>query len=263
MSESKIKTETSQRDPTAEEILAEAKRRMAQREQSGDGHEGEETSPTKRRTVLFLNRMIFWLAKHWLAVFNFALLIYVGLPFLAPVLLYTGNEGAANALYRLYNNLCHQYPIRSWFLFGAQAAYRPGGTLLPDAAHKDPFFLGSPELGYKVAFCQRDVAIYASMVLGGLIFSLIRERWDVPPLPVWAYLVFGILPMGLDGGYQLFSQLVASIRPGLLPIYESGPLARTVTGALFGLASIALVYPGIDEFFDDIQERLASRYPWS
>jgi uncharacterized membrane protein len=263
MSESEIKTETSPRDPTAKDILAEAKRRMAQREQGSDGHEGEELSPTKRRTVLFLNRMVFWLSKHWIAVFNLALLIYVGLPFLAPVLFYTGSEGAANTLYRIYNNVCHQYPIRSWFLYGMQAAYRPGGTLLPEAVHKDPLFLGGPELGYKVAFCQRDVAIYASMVLGGLIFGVLRKRRDLPPLPVWAYLVFGILPMGLDGGYQLLSQLVTMIKPGLLPVYESGPLARTITGALFGLSSVALVYPGFHDFFEDIQARLQKRYHWS
>jgi len=263
MNESEITTETPQHEPTAEEILAEAKRRMAQREQNSDGHEDEERSPAKRRTVLVLNRAVFWLSKHWLAVFNLALLIYVGLPFLAPVLFYMGNEGAANVLYRIYNNVCNQYPIRSWFLFGAQAAYRPGGTLLPEAVHKDPLFLGSPELGYKMAFCERDVAIYASIVLGGLIFSLVRRNWDVPTLPVWAYLVFGLLPMGLDGGYQLLSQLVTMIKPGLLPVYESGPLARTITGALFGLSSVALVYPGINDFFEDIQARLSSRYHWS
>lgn len=263
MSKSEIKTETSQREPTAEEVLAEARRRMAERGQHGDGHEGEETSPTKERIVLFLNRMIFWLSKHWVTVFNLALLIYVGLPFLAPVLLYTGNEGAANVLYRIYSNVCHQYPIRSWFLYGVQAAYRPGGTLLPEAFHKDPLFLGSPELGYKVAFCERDVAIYASMVLGGLIYSALRKRWEIPPLPVWAYVVFGLLPMGLDGGYQLLSQLAATIKPGLLPVYESGPLARTITGALFGLSSVVLVYPGINGFFEDIQARLSNRYDWS
>lgn len=263
MSESTITSDKRQRDPTAKEVVAEAQRRITEREQRDDGHEGEERSPTRRRTLLLLNRMIFWLSKHWVAVFNMALLIYVGLPFLAPVLLYTGNEGAADVLYRLYNNVCHQYPIRSWFLFGAQAAYRPGGTLLPEAVHKDPLFLGTPELGYKVAFCERDVAIYASMVLGGLIYSFVRKYRKVPPLPIWAYVVFGLLPMGLDGGYQLVSQLANMVKPGLLPVYESGPLARTLTGALFGLCSIALIYPGIDEFFADIEARLSNRYNWS
>lgn len=263
MSESKLSTDKRQLEPTAEEIVTEAQRRIAEREQQDNGYEDEEPSPARRRTLLLLNRMVFWLSKHWIAVFNVALLIYVGLPFLAPVLLYTGNEGAANVLYRIYNNVCHQYPIRSWFLFGVQAAYRPGDTLLPESVHKDPFFLGSPELGFKVAFCERDVAIYASMVLGGLIYSLVHKHWKIPPLPVWAYVVFGLLPMGLDGGYQLVSQLANMVKPGLLPVYESGPLARTITGALFGLSSIALVYPGIDEFFEDIKARLSDRYDWS
>ena len=262
MSESKQPIQTSPREPTAEEIVAEAKRRVARREEPGDGRDGETRSPAERRTLLLLNRIIFWLSKHWLALFNGALLIYVGLPFVAPWLFVRGSESAARTIYRLYNHVCHQYPIRSWFLFGAQAAYRPSGTLLPEAVQKDPFFLGSPTLGYKVAFCQRDVAIYASMVLGGLVFAWLRKRRDVPPLPVWAYLVFGLLPMGLDGGYQLLSQLVTMMKPGLLPVYESGPLARTITGALFGLCSLALVYPAIDDFFDDTRAQLASRYPW-
>ncbi|MGC9397875.1 MAG: DUF2085 domain-containing protein [Anaerolineae bacterium] len=261
MNEAPPTIEKQRREPTAEEILAEAQRRITEREH-GNGRESNAEAPFRRRTVQLLNRMVFWLSKHWIAVFNLALLLYVGLPFLAPTLLVAGYENAANALYGAYNHVCHQYPIRSWFLFGAQAAYRPGEALLPEVYHKAPRFLGSPTLGYKVAFCQRDVAIYGSMVLGGLIFGVLRKRRHLPSLPVWAYLVFGLLPMGLDGGYQLLSQLAAMVKPGLLPVYESGPIARTITGALFGLCSIALVYPGINDFFEDIQARLASRYHW-
>ena len=32
-------------------------------------------------------------------------------------------------------------------------------------------FVGSPELGYKVAFCERDVAIYLAVLLAGLAYG--------------------------------------------------------------------------------------------
>jgi hypothetical protein len=51
------------------------------------------------------------------------MLIYVGLPFLAPTLMKVGAETPANIIYRVYKPLCHQFGFRSFFLFGEQPFY--------------------------------------------------------------------------------------------------------------------------------------------
>ncbi|MCL5959374.1 MAG: DUF2085 domain-containing protein [Chloroflexi bacterium] len=86
--------------------------------------------------------------------------------------------------------------------------------------------------GYQIAMCQRDVAIYSSMALAGAAFGLARERWR--PLSWRLYLLL-IFPMALDGFTQLFGWR------------ESNWTLRTVTGALFGISSVWLTYPRIQE----------------
>ena len=238
---------------SAEEIVAEAERRVKE----------HQNSVAKRRTLLGVNRLVFWLAKHWLALFNTLIGLYIGLPILAPVLMYYGYVQFAQPIYILYRALCHQYPIRSWFLFGMRSNYTADSGLLALEVQKSREFLGNAQLGYKIAFCQRDVAIYGTMFLAGLSYILLRRRWKLPALPLWAYFVFGILPMGLDGGYQLLTNLIAWIRPEWITPYETTPLLRTITGALFGLGSIATIYPLMNEFFEDTKKLLAARYNWS
>ena len=65
----------------------------------------------------------YWIAKHYLAMFNLFVFIYVGLPFLAPVLMRSGAEAPANAIYKAYSAVCHQLAFRSFFLFGEQPVY--------------------------------------------------------------------------------------------------------------------------------------------
>jgi uncharacterized membrane protein len=63
------------------------------------------------------------------------------------------------------------------------------------------------------------------------------------------WLALGVLPIALDGGSQLVSQLAI----GLLPFRESTALLRTITGALFGVMSVWFAYPN---FEDSMQENL-------
>ena len=56
-------------------------------------------------------------------VINFILLLYVGLPFLAPVFMKMNLEPAAKIVYAIYRPLCHQLGFRSVFLFGEQSYY--------------------------------------------------------------------------------------------------------------------------------------------
>jgi uncharacterized membrane protein len=250
-------------EPTAEEIVAEAQRRVARRQASPP--EPEETpslSPAKRRLVVGADRFIFWLAQHWLAIFNVMALLYVGLPFLAPTLMQLGGEPVGRAIYALYRPLCHQLPYRSWYLFGSQLHYSQAEMArLVGAEGLAPHgYIGDPTLGFKVALCQRDTAIYGTIFLAGLVFGLIRRR--VRPLPLWAYVLF-VLPMALDGGLQLFSYALPILIPSLdIPVLESNPIRRVITGSLFGLGTVWLAYPYVEESFREILETLEQRFEW-
>jgi len=222
-------------------------------------------SSVPRRQALFLNRVLYGISRHWLALFNLLVLIYVGMPFLAPVLMDAGIQRPARWIYSIYSPLCHQLPYRSWFLFGEQAAYPlsaagVGGLTFEDVSTIPPYDLstarvltGDSQMGYKVALCERDVAIYGSILLGGLIFALVRRR--LKPIPLWLWFVVGILPIAVDGGSQLFSLLPFFN----FPIRESTPLLRTLTGTLFGLANVWLAYPYVQEAMQETRTLVASK----
>lgn len=220
-----------------------------------------------------INRLVYWMSRHWLAIFNTVVAIYVFLPVLAPVLMNAGVTAPARAIYTLYSPLCHQMASRSFFLFGDQVAYPraiAGTSLTPieaymptvpefDGASEDPEnwpafllaarrFLGNEQMGYKMALCERDMGIYISVLVSGLLYGLLRRRMAIRPLPVWAFLIIGLGPIALDGFSQLFSQYLVVLAPqaGILPLRESTPLLRTLTGALFGFALVWMTYPHID-----------------
>ena len=103
---------------------------------------------------------------------------------------------------------------------------------------------GSTETGYKVAVCERDIGIYGSILLAGLVFGVVRRRWTtkgrmVPRMPAILYLVF-VLPILLDGGTQLFG------------LRESNWELRLITGAIFGIGTVALAYPYVEAAMDDV-----------
>lgn len=182
------------------------------------------------------------IARHWLLFINLAVGIYVGLPFLAPVLMNAGFTGPAGVIYGLYSFACHQLPDHSYFLFADTAT--PNLATLESwgmAAGLDLLqqrrFIGEAGSGFKVAICQRDVAIYGSVVLGGLIFALLRKRIKAPSLKLYALF---LIPIAVDG----LSQMVG--------LRESNWWLRTVTGALFGLASVWLAFPYIEEAMQDV-----------
>jgi uncharacterized membrane protein len=220
-----------------------------------------------RRQAITLNRVVLGFARHWLAAFNLAVLVFVGLPFVAPVLMETGATTPARWIYSAYSPLCHQFAFRSWFLFGDQAAYPLGRAGLSGATFGQATgisendysaarrFVGNERTGYKVALCERDISIYGGLLMAGLTFSFVRRR--LRPLPAWAWLAFGILPMALDGGTQLLGAL--PVFSSFVPLRESTPLLRTATGLLFGVMNVWMAYPYVEESMSETSALVAAK----
>lgn len=176
-------------------------------------------------------------------------MMYLLFAFLAPVLMEFGYPHTSKLIYRIYSNLCHQYAYRSWFLFGEQAHYpivRSNGALSLfdyfDVPQLEPEvsreIIGNATAGYKVAICQRDVALYSALLLFSIIFFLTKKR--IKQLPFLLWVLLAVLPIGVDGLLQL-----ASSSELFSITYESTPLMRTVTGASFGFFSGWLLFPAI------------------
>jgi uncharacterized membrane protein/glutaredoxin len=210
-------------------------------------------APIEQGAAIRLNRGLLAFARHWLAVFNLLVFTYAALPFAAPVLMHAGATRPANWIYTLYSPFCHQLAFRSWFLFGEQPAYPTGNahTDLQSYGQATGFdeldyaaaraFRGDERLGYKVALCERDIAIYGGILVAGLVFALFRKR--ARPLPIGLWFVLGVLPIALDGGSQLLS--IFPFYP--FPVRESTPLLRTLTGALFGVMNVWMAYPYVEQ----------------
>ena len=213
------------------------------------------------------DRFFFWLSNHYIWVINAFVFLYLALAFLAPILQAQGSVRTANIFYAVYGRLCHQLSFRSWFLFGEQAAYpraAAGVTGLlnyAEATGLNPWdlgeareFVGNAVLGYKIALCQRDVAIYGSMLFFGLLFAFTGRR--IGSLPVAWWLALGIAPIALDGMSQLISQLPLDF----IPVRESTPFLRTLTGALFGFTTAWFGYPLVEETMAETRKVMAVKF---
>ena len=211
--------------------------------QSGDSN-GREKAEDRVQTAIArrVDGAVLWIARHWLALFNALVAVYLLLPFLAPALARAGLTTPASLIYTVYSATCHQLPERSYFLFGEQPFYslsslESSGLSEEQGLFERRAFRGNEITGYKIAVCQRDVAIYGSVVGAGLLFGILRGR--VRTIGLKFYLVL-LIPIALDGLTQLFG------------LRESNWWLRTVTGALFGGASVWLAYPYIEAAMRDV-----------
>lgn len=182
------------------------------------------------------------LARHWLLLCNVLVALYLALPLAAPVLMAGGHSGAGRLIYLAFRPQCHQLPERSLFLFGEKASYTleelvAAGVLPGLSLRERATFLGSERLGYKVAFCQRDLATWSGILLAGLLFGASGRRW--PALPLWGWALM-LLPAALDGATQL------------LGLRESTMWLRTITGGLFGLGTAWLAFPHVQRAMSDL-----------
>lgn len=182
-----------------------------------------------------------------------------------------GWDGPAKAIYFLYLFFCHQLPQRSYFLFGPEVSYSLTeiqsvwvDTINPLVLRK---FTGTPEMGWKVAWSDRMVSFYGSIWLSGLLWWSNRSR--IKNLPWWGLVLF-LLPISLDGGSHMISDL-SGIGQGFrdtnlwlssltnqsfsIRFYSGDALGsfnawmRIVTGILAGVGLVWFSFPYIEKTF--------------
>lgn len=204
------------------------------------------------RAAAFLRARVRDLCRRWVWIYVGAITLYLGGALAAPLLSRAGYETLASGLYAVYRLSCHQLPHHSWFLGGPSSAYswtavQPFGPWGPeDEALAFHHPLRIPALGYQLAICQRDVAIWSALLVGSVVLvsaSTRLGRGKPQPIRLRHY-GLAALPMAIDAGTQL------------LGWRESTPLLRSLTGGLFGLATAALVVPLLAEGFADLQADL-------
>jgi mono/diheme cytochrome c family protein/uncharacterized membrane protein len=209
-----------------------------------------------------------WLSRNWLPLFLIVWGLFNLLPWLAPLLMQIGWRSLGEALYLIYAPLCHQLPQRSYFLFGPQWSYSLAEIQAVWQVSDNPLvlrqFVGSPELGWKVAWSDRMISMYTGIWLWALLYWPLRGR--IKALSYWG-LALLTLPMIVDGGSHTISDFagigqgfrysndwLAALTNNAFPasFYQGDALGsfngwlRLITGALFALGAVWFVLPRVD-----------------
>jgi uncharacterized membrane protein len=209
--------------------------------------------------------------------------VFAGLPWLAPLFMNLGWDSAGKAIYLLYTALCHQLPQRSFFLFGSYSMYSLAEIQSVWQNTNNPLilrqFIGDPGMGWKVAWSDRMVFMYTTILLWGILFWLVRKR--IKPLPWWGFALF-LLPMLVDGSTHVISDFTAGIGLGFR--YDNAWLAsltgntfpatfyagdglgsfnswmRLITGLLFSLGLVWTVYPRFQKGFASTVHQIEEKF---
>jgi uncharacterized membrane protein len=241
------------------------------------------TTIGRRSWAIWLNQVVYWLSRFWLLPTSLLIGIYVGLPWLAPFFMEMGWARAGNAIYLLYTALCHQLPQRSFFLFGNQPMYSLAEIQTNWQNTNNPMilrqFIGEAGMGWKVAWSDRMVFMYTTILIWGMLFWLLRKR--LKPLPIWG-LLFLLIPMVIDG----FTHLISDFTPGIglgfrysnawlaaltnnafpATFYVGDSLGsfnswmRLITGLLFSLGIVWAFYPRLHSVFTSKANQIEEKF---
>lgn len=225
-----------------------------------------------RNIAIILNKALYQFSRHWLLAISPILIVFNGLPWLAPLFMEQGWERAGEAIYLIYSVLCHQMPQRSFFLFGSSPMIPLDTVQAIWQDTVDPLtlrqFIGNTAVGWKVAWSDRMVYMYTAPLLFGFAFWPLRRQ--LKPLSLWGLLLL-LLPMAIDGTTHILSELFGGIGSGFR--YTNAWLAsltnhafpatfyagdgfgsfnawmRLLTGILFGLGVVWFAYPRLQATF--------------
>jgi uncharacterized membrane protein len=216
------------------------------------------------------DRFTLWISRNYMFGFILLIALYIGTPFVAPILMKTGMQAPARMIYMIYSPLCHQLAFRSWFLFGEQPVYPLEAAHIDELVPYENYtnqakvdllgarnFVGNETMGYKVALCERDVAIYVALLFFAIVFALSGRR--IKSLPWYLWVAIGLVPIAVDGLSQLPS-LASGLIPYLPIVRESTPILRTITGVLFGFCTGWYMFPLIEESMNETTQIVKNKY---
>lgn len=230
------------------------------------------TNMVEHRQPSALVRFTNWATRNWVWGVCFILGIYIGLPWLAPVFMELGWTRAGNIIYTLYSTQCHQLPERSFFLFGPKTMLSLNEVQTIWENTNSPLilrkFIGNPDVGWKVAWSDRMVYMYTSVIFFAAFFFAPRKS-RLKPLPWWGLFLL-LLPMAIDGGTHFMSDLsgigngfrdsnlwLAILTNDTFPatFYVGDALGsfnswmRLISGILFGLGVVWFFFPHVQKGF--------------
>jgi uncharacterized membrane protein len=138
-------------------------------------------------------------------------------------------------------------------------------------------FIGTPEIGWKVAWSDRMVYMYTSILVFGGIWWLLRRK--VKPLRWWGFIIL-LLPMAIDGTSHLISDfagigmgfrdsnawLASLTNSAFSPEFYAGDAfgsfnswMRLLTGVLFGLGIVWFGFSYLNKSFTDLAKFLGTK----
>lgn len=155
------------------------------------------------RIMIVLNRIGAFFEAHWALIITtfFGVICLAALG--APVLSYVGLDSIAKPIFYALSRICAQIPSHSFYIEGHQTG-----------------------------LCVHCLAIYGSMFVGSLIFTLTKK--NLRGIPWWFFFLMA-LPLAYDGFTQLFG------------VRESTWEIRLITGILFGLGAAWFALPLIQK----------------
>lgn len=178
--------------------------------------------------------------------------------FLAPILMLMNQPHLAQPLYKLYSYLCHQRVERSSFINDEYPFWRYYSVeelkslgYLPEQNEfiPKPFaeifygypYWGNEDLGYKLAVCNRDVAIYGTLTILitmlWLLYKINGYYIKISNLQLIILVILLTLPMAVDGFTQIYLEVTnTSLNDPFIRAYMDSALKRYITGSLFGVA---------------------------
>lgn len=155
------------------------------------------------------------------------------------------NEQDSEALYSVFSLTCHQKLSRSICVFEDSSigdCTSQEGTVVTNDQHLLKT-VDQGVLGYKFPVCSRDIGLYGAMLLGAIVYPVIRKlNGKVPPA---IFLILAIIPFGLDGALQLFTEIF----PDIIGVYESTNTIRLITGSITGFVASIYAIPVLINLF--------------
>jgi uncharacterized membrane protein len=164
-----------------------------------------------------VDRVVLTMSRRWLAALIGYGAVFLVLPVLAPLLKAAGHSYLSTPIYFSYQFICHQQADRSFHVLGEQ-----------------------------MAFCARDLAIFAGAVGVALIYAMLRRWGHVNSSGSWL-LALAVIPIAVDGITQMIG------------MRESTAYLRVLTGLIFSAGIGWYLLPRLDRGFQDLTENISAR----